>query len=135
MIQTNFPDHILFAALQKQDYPEFAKSLLEERKLAHFPPYCFEALLRAEATQLEPVEEFLRQAANKARRIAGKVTVYDPVRPQMERLKGMERSQLLIQADNRQGLQQFLQAWVAELRTLPQGNKVRWSVDVDPLEY
>jgi primosomal protein N' (replication factor Y) len=135
LIQTNFPDHILFAALQKQDYTEFARSLLEERKLAHFPPYCFEALLRAEATHLGPVEEFLDLAARWARKIGGKVTVYDPVRPQMERLKGMERSQLLIQAASRQALQQFLQEWVAQLRTLPQGSKVRWSVDVDPLEY
>jgi primosomal protein N' (replication factor Y) len=135
LIQTNFPDHILFAALQKQDYTEFARSLLEERKLAHFPPYCFEALLRAEATHLGPVDEFLDLAARWARKIGGKVTVYDPVRPQMERLKGMERSQLLIQADSRQALQQFLQGWVGQLRTLPQGSKVRWSVDVDPLEY
>jgi primosomal protein N' (replication factor Y) len=135
LIQTNFPDHILFAALQKQDYTEFAQSLLEERKLAHFPPYCFEALLRAEATHLGPVDEFLELAARWARKIVGKVTVYDPVRPQMERLKGMERSQLLIQAGSRQELQQFLQEWVAQLRTLPQGSKVRWSVDVDPLEY
>jgi primosomal protein N' (replication factor Y) len=135
LIQTNFPDHILFAALQKQDYTEFAQSLLEERKLAHFPPYCFEALLRAEATNLSPVDEFLDLAARWARKIGGKVTVYDPVRPQMERLKGMERSQLLIQAASRQALQKFLQEWVAQLRTLPQGSKVRWSMDVDPLEY
>jgi primosomal protein N' (replication factor Y) len=135
LIQTNFPDHILFAALQKQDYTEFAQSLLEERKLAHFPPYCFEALLRAEATHLGPVGAFLDLAASWARKIGGKVTVYDPVRPQMERLKGMERSQLLVQAASRQALQQFLQEWVARLRTLPQGSKVRWSVDVDPLEY
>jgi primosomal protein N' (replication factor Y) len=135
LIQTNFPDHILFAALQKHDYAEFAQSLLEERKLANFPPYCFEALLRAEATNLAPVDEFLDLAARWARKIGGKVTVYDPVRPQMERLKGMERSQLLIQATSRQALQQFLQEWVARLRTLPQGSKVRWSVDVDPLEY
>ena len=135
LIQTNFPDHILFAALQKQDYTAFAQSLLEERKLAHFPPYCFEALLRAEATSLSPVDEFLNLAARWARKLGDQVTVYDPVRPQMERLKGMERSQLLIQATSRQALQQFLQEWVGQLRTLPQGSKVRWSVDVDPLEY
>jgi primosomal protein N' (replication factor Y) len=81
------------------------------------------------------VQAFLELAASWARKIGGKVTVYDPVRPQMERLKGMERSQLLIQSGSRQALQQFLHAWVAELRALPQGSKVRWSVDVDPLEY
>lgn len=135
LIQSNFPDHVLFHALQKQDYPEFAVSLLEERKLAHFPPYCFEALLRAEATHFGPVQDFLERAARVGQTIESKVTVYDPVRPQMERLKGMERAQLLIQANSRQALQQFLQAWVAELRALPQGGKVRWSVDVDPLEF
>ncbi|MDR2219665.1 MAG: primosomal protein N' [Methylobacillus sp.] len=135
LIQTNFPDHALFAALQKQDYAQFAQSLLEERKLAHFPPWCFEALLRAEATHFAPVQTFLDLAAREARAIKSKITLYDAVRPQMERLKGMERAQLLVQAASRQTMQKFLQAWVARLRALPQANKVRWSVDVDPLEY
>jgi primosomal protein N' (replication factor Y) len=52
----------------------------------------------------------------------------------MERLKGMERAQLLVQAGSRKALQQFLQGWVPLLRALPQSSKVRWSVDVDPLE-
>ncbi|MDR2875261.1 MAG: primosomal protein N' [Methylobacillus sp.] len=135
LIQTNFPDHALFAALQKQDYAQFAQSLLEERKLAHFPPWCFEALLRAEATHLAPVQTFLDLAAREAREIKSKITLYDIARPQMERLKGMERAQLLAQAASRQALQKFLQTWVARLRALPQASKVRWSVDVDPLEY
>lgn len=63
------------------------------------------------------------------------VTVYDPIRPSMERLKGMEREHLLIQANSRTSLQQFLQAWVPLLRGMPQANRVRWSVDVDPLDY
>ena len=70
-----------------------------------------------------------------ARANVDEVTVYDPVRPQMERLKGMERAQLLIQAQSRLAMQGFLQKWVAQLRALPQGSKVRWSVDVDPLEF
>jgi len=135
LIQTNFPDHVLFQALQRHDFAEFASGLLEERRLAHFPPWCFETLLRAEATVYEPVRQFMAKAAEAASGLAQKVTVYDPVRPQMERLKGMEREQLLIQAESRQALQQFLHAWVAVLRDLPQGGKVRWSVDVDPLEY
>lgn len=135
LIQTNFPDHPLFHALQRHDFAEFAQGLLDERQLTHFPPYCHEALLRAEATAYEPVRTFMLQATAHARRLQRDVTVYDPLRPQMERLKGMEREQLLIQATSRQALQRFLQAWVAVLRDLPQGGKVRWSVDVDPLEY
>lgn len=135
LIQTQFPDHPLFHALKRQDYPEFATTLLEERRLAHFPPYCFEALLRAEATRYESVHEFLELALQCARNIPAKVTVYEPVRPRMERLHGMERAQLLVQSDSRTVLQGFLRAWVAALRELPQSGKVRWSVDVDPLEY
>ncbi len=134
LIQTAFPDHILFNALKQHDYAEFAVPLLEERRLAHFPPYCHEALLRAEAPGAEAVRSFLAGAIQLARPLADQVTVYDPVRPQMERLKGMEREQLLVQSTSRRALQGFLQAWVPLLRALPQGGRVRWSVDVDPLE-
>jgi primosomal protein N' (replication factor Y) len=135
LIQTNFPDHPLFHALQRHDFAEFASGLLDERRMAHFPPHCHEALLRAEATDYAAVRAFMSKAQALAGNFAGEVIVYDPVRPQMERLKGMEREHLLIQADHRKALQQFLQAWVPLLRDLPQGSKVRWSVDVDPSEY
>ncbi len=135
LIQTNFPDHLLFHALQRHDFADFAASLLDERRMAHFPPYCHEALLRAEATDYEPVRAFMARAKAAARDFSRDVLVYDPVRPQMERLKGMEREHLLIQADSRKALQQFLQALVPLLREMPQGTKVRWSIDVDPLEY
>lgn len=135
LIQTAFPDHVLFHALQQHDYAKFADSLLQERKLANFPPYCFEALLRAEATHYEPVREFFRAALAASETIHHSLAVYDPVRPRMERLKGMERAQLLIQASARPALQKFLRAWVPLLRALPQANKVRWSMDVDPLDF
>lgn len=135
LIQTNFPDHPLFHALQRHDFAAFAQALLDERRAAHFPPFCFEALLRAEATDYQPVQQFMARARAAAGKLAHHVTVYDPVRPQMERLKGMERAQMLIQAETRQALQRFLHGWVAVLRETREGNKVRWSVDVDPLDY
>ena len=39
------------------------------------------------------------------------------------------------QAGARPALQKFLRAWVPLLRALPQASKVRWSVDVDPLDF
>lgn len=135
LIQTAFPDHVLFQALQRHDYAAFADTLLQERQMANFPPYCFEALLRAEAPHYQAVKEFLQAAVRTSESIRHDLTVFDPVRPRMERLKGMERGQLLIQADARPGLQRFLRAWVPMLRALPQANKVRWSVDVDPLDF
>jgi primosomal protein N' (replication factor Y) len=134
LIQTAFPDHVLFHALRRQDYAEFATVLLEERRLAGFPPYCFEALLRAEAGHFEQVRGFLEGAIAAAQDIASPVTIYDPVRPQMARLKGMERAHLLVQAETRAALQAFLQVWVPRIVVQPLASKVRWSVDVDPQE-
>ncbi|MBU3737025.1 MAG: primosomal protein N', partial [Methylobacterium sp.] len=135
LIQTNFPDHPLFHALQRQDFAEFAAGLLEERRVAQFPPYCHEALLRAEATDYTPVQGFLRQAEALAREVPSKVTIYDPVRPRMERLKGMERAQLLVQSGSRKALQDFLRVWMPALRRVAEASRIRWSLDVDPQDY
>jgi primosomal protein N' (replication factor Y) len=47
----------------------------------------------------------------------------------------MERAQMLVQAESRSVLQKFLLQWIAAIRALPLASKVRWSVDVDPLEF
>ncbi|MEZ0316695.1 MAG: primosomal protein N', partial [Methylophilaceae bacterium] len=135
LIQTAFPDHALFNALRTQDYTAYASTLLQEREMTQFPPYIFMALLRAEATDFRLVQQFLQQAANTARGFSDDVMVYDPVRPTMERLKGMERGQLLLQANTRQALQGLLRNWVPELRTNKLAARIRWAVDVDPLEF
>jgi len=135
LIQTAFPDHALFNALRTQDYTAYARTLLQERQMTQFPPYIFMALLRAEATDFRQVQQFLQLAADNARGISEEVMVYDPVRPTMERLKGMERGQLLLQADSRLQLQMLLRNWVPQLRTSKLAAKVRWAVDVDPLEF
>jgi len=137
LIQTTFPEHSLFHALREQDYPAYAAALLQERQQTDFPPYSFMALLKAEANQFMQVERFLQEAAELARQLdlADQVMIYDPIRPQMERLKGMERGQLLLQANNRQHLQGLLRGWVPQLRASQSGAKVRWAVDVDPLEF
>ncbi|HEX5538692.1 MAG TPA: primosomal protein N' [Methylophilaceae bacterium] len=135
LIQTTFPDHALFNALRTQDYSAYAQSLLQERELTQFPPYNYLALLKAEANDFALVSRFLQFAADAAHELAGEVLVYDPVRPQMERLKGMERGQLLMQANSRQPLQRLLRILVDSLRAHPLNAKIRWAVDVDPLEF
>ncbi len=134
LIQTAHTNHPLFAALAQQDFAHFAQSLLQERELTLFPPYAFIAILRAEANDYRLVEKFLSACAQYARDLRLKVMVYDVVRPQMERLKGMERGQVLLQANQRVHLQQLLRVWVDWIRQQPMATKVRWSLDVDPLE-
>jgi len=135
IIQTQFPDHALFNALRIQDYESYANVLLDEREQMQFPPYVFTALLRAEANDYSLVQQFLQLAFALARSLSDQVLVYDPVRPQMERLKGMERGYVLMQAKQRPALHQLLKQLVSQMRTHKLSAKVRWAVDVNPLEF
>jgi primosomal protein N' (replication factor Y) len=135
IIQTQFPEHVLFNALRNQDYVSYANAMLQERELVQFPPFVFMALLRAEANDFALVQQFLNHAFKLVRGLSAEVTVYDPIRPQMERLKGMERGHVLMQTGNRAALQKLLKNLVSQLRGQAIAARVRWSIDVDPLEF
>jgi len=133
LVQTRYPDHPLFAALARHDFASFAESQLEERRSAGFPPFVFEAALRAEATKLDTAMRFLRTAAALADVPEG-VHVYDPVPNILTRRAGLERAQLVIQSRSRPALQAYLAAISARLfEHAPR--EVRWHLDVDPIEF
>ena len=135
LIQTAFPDHQLFNALQLQNYSAYAELQIKEREITAFPPFAYLALLRAEASQYAMVQQFLNDAMTWGRDLSNEVMIYDPLRPQMEKLKGMERGHLLFQAKQRNILQMVLQNLVHMLRGHALSSKLRWSVDVDPIEF
>jgi len=134
LIQTELPQHPLYGALARQDYRAFAEAALAERREAGFPPFVYQALLRAEAPRLSSALEFLEQAAREARALDARVTAYDPVPAALPRRAGHERAQLLVQAEAREPLREFLAAW---RERLARGGmtRARWSLDVDPLEF
>jgi primosomal protein N' (replication factor Y) (superfamily II helicase) len=134
LIQTSFPQHALFHALRAHDYTSFANALLQERISMQFPPAQYFALIKAEASDYQQVERFLSKASALAREAGTEVIVYDPVRPQLERLKSMERGQLLFQSATRLGLQRLFKALVPRLKVHHTHSKVRWAIDIDPLE-
>jgi len=135
LIQTAFPNNPVFDGLKKHDYAIFARSLLNERKQMNLPPFGFTAILRVEAKYLKYAERFINSAAKHAESLSNSVIVYDPVRPSIEKLKGFERFQLFVQADARADLQKLLRKWVIYLREYPLANRVKWSLDVDPIEF
>ncbi|MDN5836426.1 MAG: primosomal protein N', partial [Nitrosospira sp.] len=93
LIQTEFPNHPLYHALRRHDYDTLAQTLLAERKMAGFPPFVYQAILRAEAAQMAVALDFLTHAVAIAK-APKHVEVFDPVPAQMARLKGHERAYL-----------------------------------------
>lgn len=134
LVQTRFPQHPLYQALLGHDYEGFARSLLEERQQAGFPPFLFEAALRADAPEMQESIAFLRHAASLAPDEPD-MTVYEPVAQSLERLSGRDRAQLVVQSQSRTGLQRFLRAWRATLEAQRASARVRWHFDVDPIEF
>jgi primosomal protein N' (replication factor Y) len=134
-VQTFNPDHPLFVALKKHDFPAFAEQQLTERRQAAMPPFAFQALLRAEARTQEVAQAFLQAAANEASGLdgSGHVVVYAPVPMGVQRVANVERAQLLLESGSRPALQAFLSAWQPVLQGLRMKGLIRWAVDVDPL--
>ncbi len=135
-IQTHHPDHPLLQTLVREGYAAFAMLALAERKLAGLPPFSHFALVRSESAQAETGMQFLQQALQTADPLdaAKDVQFLGPVPAPMERRAGRWRAQLLLQAQSRSALHRLLEAWVGSLESLPAARKVRWSLDVDPMD-
>jgi primosomal protein N' (replication factor Y) len=134
LIQTTYPRHPLYQAVVRHDYPGFAEAALRERRGADFPPYASQALLRAEANDEAIALGFLHAAREAALVLNAGMILFDPVAALMSRVANRHRVQLLVQAGARQRMQQFLNAWLPLLETLP-AKGVKWSLDVDPVDY
>jgi primosomal protein N' (replication factor Y) len=130
LIQSRYCTHPLYGAVMRHDYDRFATELLEERHQAALPPYMYQALLRAEAPELATAIEFLEVARDALPSDA--ITINDPIPMTMTRVHNVERAQLLVESSSRPALQAFLTAWVEILRATK--TRVRWSLEVDPLD-
>ncbi|ABR88885.1 primosomal protein N' [Janthinobacterium sp. Marseille] len=130
LIQTRYPQHPLYAAVRTHDYDTFATELLEERQQAHFPPFIYQALLRAEAKEIKIALDFLHDAI--ACVDYPGITMNDPIPMTMTRVANVDRAQLLVECTSRPALQAFLKIWIAALREMK--TRVRWSLEVDPVD-
>ena len=135
VIQTHHPDHMLLLALRQGDYTPVAEATLQEREQAQLPPFSHIALLRAESTDRKAALAMLEQASELAQDLlAQQVELLGPVPAPMEKRAGRYRAQLWLQSPQRNDLHAFLDQWLPLLEQLPSSRKVRWSIDVDPVD-
>jgi primosomal protein N' (replication factor Y) (superfamily II helicase) len=134
LIQTEFPDHPLLTSLLAEGYGGFSRSALEERALTHWPPFSRLAALRGSARSANAALEFLSEARRLVRRAPPGVRLLGPVAAAMRKRAGRHHAQLLVESRIRSRLHEFLDDWLPEVERLPSGRRVRWALDVDPLE-
>lgn len=135
LIQTHHPDHSLLNVLIHQGYFTFARAVLQERQTIGLPPYMHFALIRAEAKEKNISINFLQKIKKLAlKQVDTTICVMGPVPAPMERKAGYHRAQLLFQSPKRPALQDFLKSFMQQISAYKPGNRVRWSLDVDPQE-
>ncbi len=133
LIQTEYPDHPLLQSLIAGGYEGFAATALREREAAQWPPYGRLALLRASAVTAEAALDFLNAARAVVPAVAG-VRVLGPVAAAMARRAGRHYAQLLLDSRERGPLHRLLDQWLPLVAELPQARRVRFALDVDPID-
>ncbi|GAB3102426.1 primosomal protein N' [Lysobacter terrae] len=134
LLQTHHPQHPLLETLLSGGYHAFAEAELAQREAASFPPFAHLALLRAEAKQLEVTHAFLHAARVALRDTGGSLELHGPLPAPMPRRAGYQRAQLLLSATERRALHAALDAALPVIHALPEARRVRWSLDVDPVD-
>ena len=135
IIQTAFPEHPFWNEMFGGGYSKVASNTLLEREKAVWPPFSKIALVRASATRREDAHEFLQHALKLTQQAAiADVRVLGPVGAPMERKAGRYRAQLLLQSRDRHSLHRLLAILRHSLEGDKAARRVRWSLDVDPIE-
>jgi primosomal protein N' (replication factor Y) len=134
LIQTEFPGHPLLLSLLSEGYDGFARTALAERQQACWPPFSRLAAVRDSAQTAEHALEFLAEARKLAGKLPRGLKLLGPVPAAMSKKAGRYHAQLLIEGSDRASLHHFLQAWLPQVEQLPSVRRVRWALDVDPIE-
>lgn len=135
VLQSHHPEHLLLQDLLNNGYPHFARTCLQERQALSLPPFSYQAVLRADAPNREPVEHFMQRVAAICQHYgAPDLSLLGPLTPVMERRAGRHRMFFVLQCPQRMRLQHYLQQLLPAIDALTVHHSLRWHLDVDPQE-
>ncbi|WWO98668.1 MAG: primosomal protein N' [Candidatus Dasytiphilus stammeri] len=137
ILQTYHPNHPWLQKLLYQGYNCFANEALKERKIVFLPPYSNHVLIRAEDKNNNYAKIFLnyiRNIFNFSALTDAQLLIMGPIPALQSKRNGKYRWQLLLQHPMRIKLQQIIQSNLKKIYSLPKLTKVKWTIDVDPIE-
>lgn len=137
VLQTHHPDHPLLQTLLHQGYDAFAQQALAERQTLQLPPWTSHVLIRAEDHNNQQASLFLQQLRNLLQASPltdDKLWILGPVPALAPKRGGRYRWQILLQHPSRVRLQHIVSGALVLINNLPESRKVKWMLDVDPIE-
>ena len=134
-VQTHTPDHPLLQTLLHHGYPTFASQALQARSEWKLPPYSHHIAIRARSQNNTHLFVFLENIADIARQmLPSDIVVQGPITPAMEKKAGKFRAFILLVATQRGLFTRSIDDYLNHIETLAETRKVRWSIDVDPID-
>ncbi len=133
-LQTHSPDHPLLQDLICNGYQAFSRYLIQERQQSGLPPFTVQCVIRAEAVNPQLAHDFLMQGRQLLSSENG-VQFVGPIPAMIEKKQGRYRFILIISAHKRSVLHGMLRNGIPNITQLMLAAKVRWSVDVDPMDF
>jgi primosomal protein N' (replication factor Y) len=137
VLQTLHAEHPMLNTLVHAGYEAFASEELRLRHAGYLPPFSHHALIRAEANRQGLAESFLislRELAQQQQLLPQGVQCIGPFPAVMEKRAGLFRAQMLMQSPHRPALQHALPLLTGLMQAHPEARRVRWSIDVDPID-
>lgn len=139
IIQTAFPEHKIFNAIKDENLNEFYGELLGERKIAKLPPYTYQALVIAESKNQIKNEELLKDLKSyldENDNMDMGCIIYDPVPRSIQRVSGVERTQILLESSDRKKLQTCLEKTLDYAEEIKNKNRsIRIIIERDPISF
>lgn len=95
VVQTFNPEHIALEAARDHDYQRLFQELIEERRLANYPPFCQLVNVHVSGEELTEVRTTSHHVAERLRSLSG-VEVLGPVASAIEKLQNRWRRHVLV---------------------------------------
>jgi primosomal protein N' (replication factor Y) len=136
VVQTRLPDHPIFSHILKNKYMSYANLLIKERETAGLPPFSYQAIIGANSKEAKFSEEFLNEVKNLFEKFKlENLTIWGPAPGGIAKKNNRFYFNLHIQSQDREELHKSLKSFINNLNHIKINTRVRWTLDVDPIEY
>ncbi len=132
-LQTKFPEHPVIQDLVNNQYSDFARYALTEREDLALPPYSHQIIIRAEATNSELASDWLANLTPHLSHFE-QLMALGPMPAPMSKRAGKYRHMLTLQCKSRNYLHKVTNWLIENLDSIQNSNRIRWSIDVDPVD-
>ncbi|CRK85702.1 Primosomal protein N' [Candidatus Providencia siddallii] len=135
-LQTHYPEHQLLLTLLKKGYNAFIRDAMEERRIAMLPPYSNHILIRSEDYNNKDAQDFLYNIKEQIIRqiiYNEKLLIFGPSPSIKTKQNGRFIWNLILQHKSKFYLQQIITQLLHNVLKQPKIHKIKWNIDVDPI--